>query len=243
MKQKSKIKAVLLFVFMFCVFQFSFPHPAHTVTRFERMDIWLTLLLGDETDPFFPDTVRHDFLRYGIKKVGGVCNIAGFRKVCKVYPSTGSIFFVGSVSLPDWTNEFHSIIDYDAVWKGDSSLALQRIKSTDVARVSIYTSEEIQYWFTGDYLTGEPRLYVYPAPADTDTVIVFGHGIPKDSYVNPAYDHLVVIYALYLCYQQQREGEIAKFIKSIFDSLLQDMYVITEGKTVDVTIKEKVISQ
>jgi len=61
--------------------------------------------------------------------------------------------------------------------------------------------------------------------------------------MNPAYDHLVVFYGLYLCYLRHGEREIAKYIKNIYDSLLQDIYVITEGRQIDVTIKEKVIPQ
>jgi len=238
--RKIKICLLILFI-LFCSSQRIY------ASDWDQINRWLVMLLNDETEPFFPNTITAEFLRLGVRKTSTVCRTSEFKFICEVAPDTAAD--PGQIRKPAFIDSFRTIINYTAVWSKDSSYALPQIGSRDVARKSIYTDSEMRYWYVSRKAVMEPNIYVYPAPADTDTVIIFGYGIPEAGaaneprYMNPAYDHLVVFYGLYLCYLRHGEGEIARYIKSIYESLLQDMFVITEGRQVDATIKKKVIPQ
>lgn len=233
-KIKIWVSSFLAFL-CFCSFTYNLAHSA----SWDQYNQYLVTLLHDETDPFFPDTIRHSFLRVGVKATSSVCMVGEYSRLCDV----GSLY--GMMSFPTYADTFHNFVGIRAIWSKDSSFALPHVGESNVALKSIATTTEMQYWYATEEGANVPQICIYPPPdtsgGEWDSVLVFAYGTPHIEYMHPAYDHLVVLYALHLCYLRQGEKDVAQFIGNIFNSLRQDMYVITEGREVDVTIGKKVI--
>jgi len=151
----KKIKlCLLIFFILFCSNQHIYASDWGQINR------WLVMLLNDETDPFFPNTVRAEFLRLGIRKTSTVCRTAEFRVTGKVVPYTA--VNPGEIIHPSLIDSFRTIINYMAIWNKDSSYALPQIGSKDVARKNIYTDSEMQYWFIRRGAVVGPAFAVYP---------------------------------------------------------------------------------
>jgi len=212
------------------------------------LDGRLKILLNDETVPFYPDSIRWDFLSLGMKKCGTMCNQVGrFFAEAEVAEPPTEIPFTGWIQPADWSTGFSvntPPTNIEAIWLKDNDYALMEIKTKDIAQKKIATSETMRYWYemwkSGSWI----YLGVYPPPTDTTDVMIFGSVAPlwaDTSYLNPGFENEVVLYAFYLCKQRQGEIEIANFIKQIAINEILDLKAILENRPVDVTIAKEVV--
>jgi len=205
----------------------------------------LKLLLNDETIPFFPDSIRTDFLVMGLKKCATLCNQVGrFRKEWYAPQSTTYPYKVLAFGLDGIFSATTPITNIDAVWLKDTTYALMEIKGKDVAQKKIATSEESRYWYERYRSATSILLAVYPPPADSTPLWIFGSCAPlwsDTSLLNPGFENEVVLYALYLCKQRQGEIEVANFIRQIAINEILDLKAILENRPMDVTLAKEVV--
>lgn len=235
---------VAVFVFVICL---SLSSPT-IAAQGDHLDGRLKLLLNDETVPFYPDSIRWDFLGMGMKKCGTMCNQVGrFAAEAEVPEPPTDITFTGWIQPADWSTGFSADTpptNIEAVLLKDDDYALMRIKAKDIAQKKIATSETMRYWYEMWISGSWVYLGVYPPPTDTTDVMIFGSVAPlwaDTAYLNPAFENETVLYALYLCRQRQGEIEIANFIKQIAINEIMDLKAILENRPVDVTIQKEVV--
>jgi len=241
------MKKVLMVMFIFVIY-LSLTSPAIAVEG-ASLDGRLKRLLNDETDPFFPDSIRWDFLAIGMKKCATLCDQVGnFRMEHYVGDSarlaTGEAFKVPPFDISSIFSSGTPITKITNIWLKDTTYALVEIKAKDVAQKKIATSEPIRYWYKQYSPGATVRLGVYPAPIESTAIWIFGSCAPlwaDTSYLNPGFENEVVLYALYLCKQRQGEHEVANFIKQIAINEILDLKAILENRPVDVTIAKEVV--
>jgi len=210
------------------------------------LDVRLKLLLNDETNPFYPDSIRIDFINMSLKKCGQLSYMAAdFAVKCSVM--TAFPDWILPATLLDGTG-FSSntpITKIQYVLLANDDYGLMQIHPKDIAQKKIATTEPARYWYEQSR-TGANGFFlrVYPK-VDTKTIVwVFGSVAPlwaDTAFLNPAFENEVVLYALYLCKQRQGEHEVANFIRQIAINEIMDLKAILENRPVDVTVAKEVV--
>ena len=204
-----------------------------------KTDSVLCELLNIPTsDPFFTDTIRHDYLRIASKRVSAIINLAPFREIVTIPPDKnfGSIVTTNVVNITGvqrWADT-------------DSAYSLIEIGFSDVGQKQISTSLPARYYWWYPKATTGAILHSYSVTTGIDTVklTVFGYFATDDfSKIRQIAHDKILLYALYKCYFQMEEIDIADKFKEIAEVLLLDQKNIMENRPINITVKKRVLSK
>lgn len=216
-----------------------FVHPLFAADG-SVLDNRLKLLLNDETDPLYPDSIRLDFLAMGMKKCATLCKYAATIRTSSYISGTGSRTSVQDYSYSGLTG----VTIVRGVKLTGVDYALWKMTHSDIGLKKIATSTPVRYWYEGPRDGRDVRIGVYNAVTESTNVELFLSGIPAwadTSTLHPAFENETVLYALYLCKLRQGERDIANFIRQIATNEILDMKAILENRPFDVTIAKEVV--
>jgi len=200
------------------------------------------LLNIPQNDPFFTPTVRADYLKLGALRVSATIGLCPFRGAALAFaPGEDAGYLTAD---PNVVNVTGVIRDADT----DSAYSLIEISPDDVGQKEIATSSPARYyWWISPPGLSFLKLYIYPptiAAGDTAWITIFATKAMDniDSVRQIAHDK-ILLYALYKCYFQMGEIDIADKLKEIVEVLLLDQKNILENRPIDITVKKRVLSK
>ena len=205
---------------------------------FDKLDTVLTQLLSiSYNDPFLTPSIRQDYLKLAIKRVSATISLKPY-KVEVVIDSGLSIQDV----LPEWTVRILAIQRY----VGTSSVySLTRVSLKDMGHGELSTSISCQFYDWLSSPTGNDQLSVYPAELSGPcTLTVYGEQMDTlFANIRHIGNDIILHFALYRCYLQKGEFQIAGSLKQVADAQLFDLQNVLENRLIDITVKGKVLSK
>jgi hypothetical protein len=229
MRKKTLLLGFALFVF--CA-------PVLYGIEGNNLDLRLKALLANETVPFFPDSVRREFLTLGMNQCGMMCEHVTCVKI-------SSYLLAGKFALGYGTHVgAQAILGAHAIHNVDDGYALRRIHPKDIARKKIATDAPAQYWYNRTTSGTRKEFGVYPPVIDSTNFAMYLHGMPgwpDSANLHPAFENEVVLWALYLCKKRLGETQIAEFIRKIAENEILDLKIILQNRPIDVIREKEVV--
>ena len=208
-----------------------------------KVDWKLKFLLNDETDPFFPDTVRKILISTAMHTISASCKYASTAKDEAYIPGTGNITSVADFNFSKGGQHICNIL---GVKLKDTDYGLLRVNKQDIGLDKITTDQGAKYWYITSWDAYAPGMGVYNGVSESTAVeIYFSTVADWDSSraFRRCFENEAVLYSLYLCYLRQGETEIAEFIKQIAVNEILDLKAILENHPVDITLAKESINR
>ena len=205
--------------------------------QLEKTDSVLVELLSiSYNDPSWTPTIRQDYLKLGAKRVSSVIPICPFKTDLTIGIDTSKKIFT--------TQNIVDIIYVQRYADTDSAYSLVEIGSNSVGQKEIATSVPARYYWI-ERAGNNTYIYIYP-PSSVSSVALTVYGYySSDNFVviRQIAHHIILEYALYRCYLQKGEIDIARAKKEWADIMLYDLKNNLENRPIDIILKKKVLSK